>query len=488
MSAQDISSRRAFLRNAALASGAVATAGTGKASAATPKLDPAQKPNILMICADQFRADFIGASGENPSVRTPNLDALAARGTNFRKAVCNQPLCSPSRASFMTGMYATKTGVWKLGLELDHTIPSIATVLKQAGYSTNFIGKWHVSGDNDSEGKPQRGWIPPGPSRAGFDDLWEGANVLELVSHPTEGNYWDNSGNNIGYKNEYRVDFITDRAVRFLELKHDRPWLLFLSQLEPHQQNDIDAMVPPARYADRYDDPFIPHDLRDLPGNWRSRIGGYYGCVQAIDDCVGKVVATLEKTSQLDNTILVFFSDHGCHFRTRMGEYKRAPHDAAIRVPLIFAGPGFDHAIALDEVVSLIDLTPTLLDDAGAQIPSGMQGKSLTALATNPAARRKWDSTAYIQISASMVCRALRTKEWTFSVYDPEREGDHDSLSTNYIDYAMYDTSADPYQKTNLVGRPEYTEIANQLRGELKRRIIANGEPAPVLRPQRYYV
>ena len=498
--------RREFLRSAALASGALATADTAATAAVVgAAASPRRRPNILMICADQFRADFVGANHENPSVKTPNLDALAARGTNFRKAVCNQPLCSPSRASFMTGMYATKTDVWKLGLELNHTIPSIATVLKQAGYSTNFMGKWHVSRTKLENGADQLGWIPPGPSRAGFDDLWEGANVPEIVSHPYQGNYWDTDGKNVGYKDEYRVDFITDRAVSFLEQKHNKPWLLFVSQLEPHQQNDVDAMVPPERYADKYGDPFIPHDLRDLPGNWQSRIGGYYGCVQAIDDCVGKLVATLDRTGQLDNTILVFFSDHGCHFRTRMGEYKRVPHDAAIRVPLIFAGPGFDHALALDEVVSLIDLTPTLIDGAGVPVPPSMQGKSLKALPTDAAARKNWDSTAYIQISASMVGRALRTKEWTFSVYDPDAQPNKVPDSTTYIDYAIYDTGADPYQKLNLAGRPEspivrlasgpttegrpdYKENAESLRAELKRRIVANDEPEPMLKSQHYFV
>ena len=507
---QASSTRRDFLRNAALASGAVAVTGAGPAEAApvapsAPDSTPRPQPNVLMICADQFRADFLGANGENPSVNTPNLDALAARGTNFCKAVCNQPLCSPSRASFLTGMHATRTGVWKLGLEPDHSLPSIATVMKQAGYSTHFIGKWHVSRTELEGGKQQLGWIPPGPSRAGFDDTWEGANVLEIVSHPNEGNYWITDGTNIGFKNQYRVDFITDRAVRFLEQKHDKPWLLFVSQLEPHQQNDVDAMVPPERYAEKYLDPFIPGDLRDLPGNWQSRIGGYYGCVQAIDDCVGKLVATLQQTGQLENTIIVFFSDHGCHFRTRMGEYKRVPHDAAIRVPLVFAGPGFDNAIALDEVVSLLDLTPTLIDGAGLEVPATMQGKSLKALPTDSAARRAWDSTAYIQISASMVGRAVRTKEWMFSVYDPNSEGNAVPDSTQYIDYAMYHTGSDPYQKTNLVGRPaapyigvkgerstegrpEYKEAADKLRADLKQRIVANGEPEPTLKPQHYFV
>lgn len=501
------STRRDFLRTAALASGAVAVGGGSarEANAAERSGTPSRPPNVLMICADQFRTDFIGANHENPSVITPNLDALAERGTNFRKAVCNQPLCSPSRACFMTGMTATKAGVWRLGLEMNHSIPSIATVFKKAGYSCNFMGKWHVSQTRLPDGKRQLGWIPPGPSRADFDDIWEGANVPEIVSHPYHGNYWLSDGTNLGYKDVYRVDFITDRAVSFLEKKHDKPWLLYVSQLEPHQQNDVDAMVPPHRYEKDYLDPFIPQDLRDLQGNWVSRIGGYYGCVQAIDDCVGKLVKTLERTGQLDNTIIVFFSDHGCHFRTRMGEYKRVPHDAAIRVPMIFAGPGFDNATSMDELVSLIDLTPTLIDGAGLKVPQTMQGKSLKLLPTDLEARKNWDSTAYIQVSASMVGRAIRTPQWTFSVYDPTQGGNSVPWSKHYIDYAMYDNGGDPYQKVNLVGRPwspytrvhgrrttegrvDYKAIGDKLRAELKKRIIENNEPEPELKPQHYFV
>jgi arylsulfatase A-like enzyme len=137
-------SRRNFLRGAAMTSGAL-VAGAGAMESAGAEPVKAVRPNVLMICADQFRADFVGANHANPTTKTPHIDALAARGTNFQQAVCNQPLCSPSRASFMTGMTATKVGVWKLGLELGQTAPSVATVLGKAGYTTAFMGKWHVS-------------------------------------------------------------------------------------------------------------------------------------------------------------------------------------------------------------------------------------------------------------------------------------------------------------------------------------------------------
>lgn len=482
--------RRDFLRNAALVSGAMAATGA-HAAVAEGSIDavpaPARKPNVLMICADQFRADFVGASRENPSVKTPNIDALTARGVNFRQCVTNQPLCSPSRASFLTGRYATETAVWKLGLELDHSLPTIATEFRRNGYTSNFMGKWHISQTELDNGEKQMGWIPPGPSRGGFDDLWEGANVLELVSHPYEGSYWDNDGKNIGFKDEYRVDFIANRGVQFIEQKHDKPWLLFLSQLEPHHQNDVDAFIPPKRYEGSYVDPYIPEDLRNLPGNWRSRIPGYYGCVQAIDDCVGTLVAALEKTGQLDNTIILFFSDHGCTFRTRLGEYKRSPHESSIHVPFVIAGPGFDQSTVIDEVVSLLDLTPTLLDGAGIQLPSSMRGKPLKVLAEDSKARRTWDSTAYFQISQSICGRGIRTRDWCYCAFDPAVKNGQAKNGTQYQDFALYSIAGDPAEMVNLVGRPEYKEIADQLRKELQKRIVAAGEPETTITPIYFY-
>ncbi|MFP5208897.1 MAG: sulfatase-like hydrolase/transferase [Acidobacteriota bacterium] len=513
-----LSTRRDFLRSAAVAAGAAATMAAEPASAAAASNDapaPARRPNVLMICADEFRADFVGANHENPSTVTPHIDALAQRGISFRHCMSNQPLCSPSRASFLTSRYATETDVWNLGPELNHSLPTVATEFGKNGYSTHFLGKWHVSGTKLPNGKHQLGWVPPGPSRGGFDDQWEGANVLELVSHPYEGNYWDSQGNNIGYKGQYRVDFITQRAVQVIEQKHDKPWLMFVSQLEPHQQNDVDAFVPPLRYADdftwrvyrsqlsaqqqdelnglahpdrpSYSNPYIPQDLRNLPGNWRSHIAGYYGCVQAIDDCVGTLVAALERTGQLDNTIIVFFSDHGNTFRTRLGEYKRSPHDSAIRVPFVIAGPGFNQSRIIDEVVTLLDLTPTLLDGAGITPPASMRGRPLKPLAEDLNVRKNWDSTAYFQISQSICGRGIRTPDWCYCAFDPTVKHGNAEYSKNYQDFALYSISGDPAEMVNLVGREEYRHIADELRAELLKRMAAIGEPPATITPIHYY-
>lgn len=482
--------RRDFLRNTALASGAVATVAANTVATAEMLNDAAptsRQPNVLMICADQFRADFVGANRENPSVITPHIDAMAERGVNFSQCMSNQPLCSPSRASFMTSRYATETAVWRLGLELDHSLSTIATEFRKNGYTSNFIGKWHVSQTDLGDGKKQMGWIPPGPSRGGFDDLWEGANVLELVSHPYEGSYWDNDGKNIGFKDEYRVDFITNRGVRLIEQKHDKPWFLFLSQLEPHHQNDVDEFVPPKRYEGKYVEPYIPADLRNLPGNWRSRIPGYYGCVQAIDDCVGTLVAALERTGQLENTIILFFSDHGCTFRTRLGEYKRSPHESSIRVPFVIAGPGFDQSTTINEVVSLLDLTPTLLDGAGIEPIASMRGKPLKTLVQDRKARKAWNSTVYFQISQSICGRGIRTRDWCYCAFDPTVQNGDAEYSTHYQDFALYSIAGDPAETVNLIGRPEYKGIATELRSELQTRIVAAGEPEATITPIHFY-
>lgn len=476
--------RRDFLRSALLTGGAVA-AGTAHAEAAAAPGGPKTQPNVLMVCADQFRADFVGAALENPSTRTPNLNALAKRGTSFRKAISNQPLCSPSRASFLTSRYATETGVWKLGIELDHTMPTIASAFKQAGYSTAFVGKWHVAAEDHAHPELQ-GWVPPGPRRGGFDDLWEGANVPEVVSHPYEGSYWDDSGKNIGFKDQYRVDFYTERAVKFLEQSHTRPWFLFLSQLEPHHQNDVDQFVPPKRYEGTFQDPHVPRDLLTLPGNWQSHLPGYYGCVQAIDDCIGRLVETLSKTGQLDNTVILFFSDHGNTFRTRMGEYKRSPHDSSIRVPFVVAGPGFDRAQVVEELVSLLDLAPTLLTAAGIAPAPGMRGRALQTLMA-AGENATWDKAVFLQISASMCARAIRTPDWCYCVYDPTVDGGEVSHSLHYQEYALYSVTGDPEQHTNLIGRPQYREVATTLREELLRRITAAGEPLPTITPTRLF-
>ena len=481
-------SRRDFLRSSAL-SGLAATASVHAATAHadTPASQAARerRPNILLICADQMRADCVGAYGENSQTRTPNIDAMVARGTSFPYAMTNQPLCSPARACMITGRYAVEAGEWKLAVGMDWSLPTLASVLRENGYTTNFVGKWHLMKRDTATGAGM-GFVPA-DNRGGFLDLWEGANELEWTTHPYEGTIWDAAGKEITYKDEYRVDFLTDRAVRFLRQPQEKPFLLYVSQLEPHQQNDLKRMVAPNGYADRFRNPYVPQDLRRLPGDWQQELPDYYGCIQKIDESVGRLLTTLKEQKLLENTIVAFISDHGCQFRTRNTEYKRSPHDSSLRIPFVFQGPGFDHATRLPEIVNLIDLTPTLLAAAGVSVPASMKGKNLMPLATDPKARRSWDNTAFIQISESMLGRAIRTRDWCYCVADRTRTGREQPSSMHYEEYQMYNLADDPAQQVNQAGRHEFLEQAALLRDELKKRMVAAGEQAPEITPATLY-
>ena len=481
--------RRNFLLGTAAAAAQASVAAALPHSAPTtadsnPDAGSGQKPNIVIYHSDQFRWDFLGANGLNSSTHTPNLDALAGAGTNFNHAVTNQPVCGPSRSVMLTGRYATETGVWHNGLGLKAELPTIATELRNAGYTANYIGKWHLAAGSAAEGGGRGPVIAE--HRGGFLDLWEGSNALEFSSHPYEGTIWDRDNNPITYKDEYRVDFLTDRAEKFLRQKQEKPFLLVISQLEPHQQNDLNRMVGPKGSAERFIDAFVPADLRAFPGDWHRQLPDYYGACESIDASVGRLRKVLEEEGHAENTIFVFMSDHGCHFMTRNQEYKRSTHNSSLRVPMVFHGPGFESARQIQEVVGIIDLAPTLLDSVGVPIPESMKGKSFFPLVHDAKARDAWPNKELVQISESMTGRAIRTKDWTYCVADPTG-ATNTAVSTNYHEYQMYDQRNDPHELVNLAGRKEYRQKADELREELKKLIVASGDPEPEMVPAKLY-
>lgn len=486
--------RREFLlQSMAVAAGVQAATADGKTQnepAAGIGPGKQKRPNIVLYLADQFRWDFIGANRLNSTTSTPNLDAMAERGTLFTHAVTNQPLCAPSRSVLFTGRYATETGVWHNVANLDPSLPTLAGELRKAGYTTNLVGKWHLAPSKLGSGK---GYVPP-EFRGGFLDFWEGANELEYTSQPYEGTIYDGDGKPIRYQNEYRADFLTDRAELFLRQKHDRPFLLYISQLEPHFQNlspthenELRRFVAPHGAAEHFQDPFVPADLKAYPGNWQSQLPNYYGCCQAIDKSVGRIRQILREENLADNTILLFISDHGCHFMTRNEEYKRSPHNSSIRIPLIAEGPGFNTSTRVDELIGNINITPTLLEAAGLQAPQSMKGRSFLPLLRDPEARAAWPNAELIQISEAMLGRAIRTADWMYCAADPDADPLTQKSSLTYRDYDLYDERGDPSELTNLAGRKEYRAQADQLREQLRRMIVAAGEPEPNLIPATLY-
>jgi arylsulfatase A-like enzyme len=456
-------SRRDILRQAAMTPLAAQAANQANSSAA--------KPNILVIISDQFRGDMIGASGQNPMGLTPNLDRMAKRGTMFRSAVCSQPVCAPARATMFTGQYPEKHGVWKNAIPIQKDAKTLATACRDSGYSANYMGKWHLGPTGPDHSPQSVGMVPP-EYRGGFLNLWEASNALEWTSHPYEGDVYDADNKPIHFSGVYRTDFMTQRAQRFLkDVKGARdPFLLVLSYLEVHHQNDIDAFVPPKEYAGKYKNPFVPQDLRPLPGSWMEQLGDYCGCIAKMDETVGTILKTLEENNLDKNTIVVFLSDHGCHFKTRNAEYKRSPHESSIHIPLIIQGPGFDRSTVVSEIVSQVDLTPTLLAAAGIPIPGTMQGHSFLPLLDGRG--DGWRNDAYITMSENMTGRILRTPQWTYAVAAPKKAGWAPvAASPEYNEYMLYNLAADPFQHVNLAGRAETRAIAAQLKERLLARI-----------------
>jgi arylsulfatase A-like enzyme len=483
-----LTNRRNFLKKTAAAAIATSAASITPGSADAemqPNPSSARKPNVIIYIADQFRADFIGANGLNTTTRTPNLNAVAQRGTSFTGAITNQPVCSPSRSVLLTGRYATETHVWRNAHPINPELPTLASEFRKAGYTANMIGKWHLAPKDPAKGGGD-GFVRP-EFRGGFLDLWEGANEFEWTTHPYEGTIWNGAGQEIKFDHESRIEFITDRAERFLKQKHDKPFFLYVSQLEPHQQNDAKRMIAPKGYADRFSNPFVPADLRSFPGNWQSQLPDYYGCVEAIDHSVGRILKTLDEENLTENTIFVFLSDHGCHFMTRNAEYKRSPHNASIRVPLIAQGPGFDTGQEIPDIIGNIHVMPTLLDAAGIKVPASVKGKTVMPLLSDPQARKEWENVELIQISESMTARAIRTKDWCYCVVDRDPKSMTKPSSTHYDEYLFYDEAGDPYELVNLAGRQEYRAQANVLKDQLKQLIVSAGEPEPEIATTAIY-
>ncbi|HTV38954.1 MAG TPA: sulfatase-like hydrolase/transferase [Candidatus Sulfotelmatobacter sp.] len=493
MTASDQSTRRTFLKQTVLA-----TAASPLLSAIAPAAETGNRPNILLVISDQYRWDFIHANGQNPTDFTPNLDAMVRRGTTFEHAYTNQPLCSPARSCLFTGQYATTTGIWKLtgpGIGLRADAVTLGTLLSSAGYSTNYIGKWHLMEINN---KADQGYVPP-EKRGGFTGLWQASNVLEQTSHPYHGTMWDRDGTPMNFEGIYRVEFLTDLAVNFLRQKQDKPFFLVLSQLEPHQQNDLNGFAPPKGYAEKFSNPFVPPDLRLFPGDWPFQLANYYGDCKSIDESMGEIFQTLREQNLEDNTIVIFLSDHGCHFRTRNTEYKRSPHDSSIHIPLIIQGPGFNGGRKISEMVSLVDVAPTLLDVLGLTIPSAMQGHSFLPLINDPNARATWRNEIFIQTSESEIARAIRTPEWTYVALAPDANSRKTGGSMTYRDYQLYNNTTDPAQIVNLAGRADpprllhygggrsMRKITEDLRERLLARMEEAGEPRPEISQWDFY-
>ncbi len=427
-------------------------------------------PNVIVFFTDQQRWDTTGIHG-NPLDLTPNFDRMAWQGTDVHYAFTCQPVCGPARACLQTGLYATETGCYRNGVALPGDSVTLAHCFKGAGYDTAYIGKWHLADSGE-------GPVPP-EQRGGYD-YWLASNLLEFTSDAYDLLMYDNDEQPQKLPG-YRVDAQTDAAIRYIDGHQDNPFFLFLSFLEPHHQNHRDDFPAPPGYAGRYRGRWTPPDLAGLGGTAQGQLAGYCGMVKRLDEALGRLIDALISLDQLDNTIILFTSDHGCHFRTRNDEYKRSPHESSIRLPTAFYGGPFTGGGRLSQMVSLIDLPPTLLDAAGIAVPEQMQGRSILPLVRGE--DLDWSQEVFVQISESQVGRAIRSKRWKYAVTAPEKNGWDDPGSDSYVESELYDLLADPEELCNLAGQETHRALCDVLRSRLIKRMILAGEDEPVIEP-----
>jgi len=441
-----------------------------------------KRPNIIFVFSDQQRWDTVGAYG-GPLGVTPHLDRMAAEGTLFRNAFTCQPVCGPARACLQSGRYATEVGVWTNHRRLPPDEARLAPGLAAAGYEVGYLGKWHLASCGPKDGPDNFRTRPVPPTlRGGYDDFWLASDALEATSHSYDGHMFDADGRRREFpEGRYRVDALTDWAIEYLGSRGgERPFFLFLSYIEPHHQNDHRHFEGPHGSKERFRDFAVPGDLEGLDGNWREELPDYLGCCAALDAAVGRLRGELEQLGLADNTLVIYTSDHGCHFRTRNGEYKRSCHDACLRVPMIACGPGFTDGAEVDGLVSLMDIPPTLLAAGGADVPEVMRGRPLQE---RIGGATDWPQEVFAQISESHVGRCIRTSHWTYSVRAPDKRSGADAGSDVYVEDFLYDLGADPHERHNLVGDPAHAEVRAELAATLKRRMIEAGEREPSIQP-----
>ncbi len=428
-----------------------------------------ERPNVIVFFTDQQRWDSTGLGG-NPMGITPNFDRMATAGTHFANAFTCQPVCGPARATLQTGLFATETGVWRNSIPLAGDTPRLASLFQEAGYKTGYIGKWHLSEHEPVPRQEQTGY-----------DYWMGANTLEFASDAYDFNLYDSEGEKHHFPG-YRVDAETDVAIRFIDEHKDAPFFLFLSYIEPHHQNHVDSYPAPTGYAERFCDPWMPPDLRALGGSSVRHLPGYYGMIKRLDEALGRVEDALRSLSLLENTIVLFISDHGSHFKTRNSEYKRSCHESSIHVPCFASGPGFVGGGRVEELFSLVDIPPTLADAAGLEVPEHMQGRSIMPLLASPrssgttrAESNSWPDHVFVQISEAETGRAIRTHRWKYAVTeidpnDPDARPQNGSAET-YTEVYLYDLFHDPYELENLVHMKSHAPVRTRMRRLLLSRI-----------------
>jgi arylsulfatase A-like enzyme len=426
------------------------------------------RPNVVYLIADQWRAQAFGYAGD-PNSRTPCLDRLASESVRLTTCVSTCPVCSPCRASIMTGRYPTTDGVFLNDVCLNRDAISLAQAFKQAGYQTAMIGKWHLDGHGRSS------FIPP-ERRQGFE-FWRACECTHNYNHSL---YYGDSDQKLFWPG-YDADAQTKIARRYI-LDHSKaPFFLFLSWGPPHNPYD----TAPERFSRH----FTPEQMQLRPNvppesqaAARRDLAGYYAHGAALDECVGQIVATLHETGLADNTILVFNSDHGDMLDSHAEIRKQRPWDESILVPFLVRWPrgSIQGGKRLSAPFGTPDIMPTLLGLCGIPIPATVEGED----------RSGWLRGEQPDVHAgALICCVTPFGEWTRKQGGREFRGLRTAGQT-YVrsldgPWLLYDNQQDPYQQRNLIGESKYAALATGLDAQLDETLKRHKDE---FRPGREYL
>ena len=427
----------------------------------------AQKPNILFLMSDEHSPHAIGCEG-NSIVQTPFLDRLAQSGSYFENAYCQVPLCTPSRMCMLTGKHAHRCSAWTNGSVLFPEHLTMPAHFAQHGYATALIGKMHFGGKEQHHGFQSR---PYGDLRG-----YAGHQTDPLKTPPGFRERTRQAG-----ITEIPTSLLQERVINTETLEYlrgqppEQPWFLLASYSRPHF-----PLTAPKRLFDRYwpdnvDMPYIPpghleqthrfakglrenFNTKAIPPEETKRArAAYYACCEFLDECIDDLLTLLEQDGLLDNTIIVYTTDHGEMAGEHGQWWKSSYYEAAARVPLIVLDRRLEqsHGARVTSPVELNDLFPTLCARAGIPIPEGLDGADLTHLMSGNA--EGWRSTAITEYWAEQTTgpmRMLRTSRYKYVAF-PEDES------------ILFDLESDPEEFENLAGQAEYRQLEAALHEQL---------------------
>ena len=439
-------------------------------------------PNLLIVHTDEHHFNTLGCYGGR-IVQTPNVDWLAENGAMCTSFYATTPVCSPSRAAFVSGRYPHHTPVVTNNIPLDDTMVTFADILAKQGYATGYAGKWHL----DGTGKPQ--WEPE--RKFGFADnrfMFNRGHWKKMEDTPAGPRVAArNQKGQPGYavadadENSFTTDWLANKAVDFIQLNKRRQFCYMVSLPDPHGPNTVRAP-----YDTMYDNVDVPipatlHKTAEQTPKWgakdkkvteaslRKIMPQYYGMVKCIDDNLGRLLDTLRQSGLIDNTIVVFTADHGdlCGEHGRLN--KGVPYEGSAKIPMVIYYPKkIKPGTVIDQALSCVDFLPTILALMDVETAGREEGRDASGLFVGQGASA-WHDVAFIRGTSRDVNRA----GWLGAVTD-----DYKLVYSPQDRPWLFDLKKDPQELTNFFSHPEYRDVVKRLTGELIEYCKKYGDPA----------